>query len=279
MATAAIAAIAVTSAAHAATLVASYQFDNSLASSVGGAPALVLTDPTATSGFVSDNNYFGATRTVLHIGGAATPVTQQGGLTFNSAGLLTHDSYSVALSFKFEDRDGAWRRILDVQNRQSDNGFYVDPSNHLDIFPVAGSVNFTNDTYQNVVLTVGPSGPNNVHAYLQGVGEFTTTTDIMDIANADNPNALINLFLDNVIAGGQGEWSAADIAVANFYDGILSADDVVAFNSNPTGLPGGDGGSGGAGGVPEPGTWALAILGMFGVGSILRRQRMRPRAA
>src|SRR5438045_2035361 len=87
--------------AHAAaTLVASYLFNNTLASSVGGAPNLVLTDPTGTSAFVSDT-VFGNTRTVLHVGGLASPVTSQGGLTFNSTGLLAPDNYSVALSFKF----------------------------------------------------------------------------------------------------------------------------------------------------------------------------------
>jgi hypothetical protein len=268
MGVATVAALSIAGEGHSATLVASYLFNNTLASSVAGAPNLVLTDPSGTSGYITDN-YGGGTRTVLHIGGANTPPSQQGGLTFNSTGLLTPDSYSVALSFRFEGGTSAWRRILDVRNRQSDNGFYVDPNNLIDIFPVAGSaaVPFVTNTYENVVLIVGPSGPNNVHGYIQGVGSFTSTTDEMDIANPDNPGNLINLFLDNVIAGGQGEWSASDIAVANFYNGILSADDVSAFNNNPTGTIGG-------GGVPEPATWLMMLVGFAGLGAALRSHRL-----
>ena len=82
---------------------------------------------------------FGNNRTVLHIGGLAFPVTSQGGLTFdNSGNLITQNNYSVALSFKFEDRDGGWRRIVDVENRHRTTASTSIRANHLDIFPVSG---------------------------------------------------------------------------------------------------------------------------------------------
>eukprot|EP01041_Mallomonas_annulata_P030482 gene30482-52619_t len=116
-------------AAEAATLKASYLFNNNLTSSVGGAPDLVLTDPTGTSAFQTDT-VFGNSRTVLFIGGDSSNANQ-GGFTFNSTGLLTSDSYSIALTFEFLERTNGWRRIVDVEERNSDNGFYVDPVNNL----------------------------------------------------------------------------------------------------------------------------------------------------
>jgi len=241
-------------AAQAATLKASYLFNNNLSSSVGGAPDLVLTDPTGTSAFQTDT-VFGNTRQVLFIGGDNSNANQ-GGLTFNSTGLLTSDSYSVALTFEFLDLTGQWRRILDVQERTSDNGFYVNPGNNLDIFPVSGSsAGFTTNQYRNVALTVGPGGA--VNAYIDGGASLSTNTNIMQIG----PNGLINLFLDNTVAGGQFEWSQSRIAVANFYDGVLTADEVFGIDRNPTGA------------VPEPSTWAMMIMGFGAAGMMMRRQR------
>lgn len=257
---AAVAAVSIPMSAQAATIVASYLFQNTLSSSVAGAPALVATDPTGTSGFVSDT-VGGSTRTVYHVGGTNAN-SDQGGLTFNSTGLLPTDSYSVALTIKFFDRENAWRRILDVKNRTSDEGFYVDPSNNLDVFPVAGNAAFTNDIYQNVVLTVKPSGPNNVNAYIQGGMTLAVTTDILFL----QPGGLINLFLDNVAEGGQGEWSQANIAVVNFYSGVLTADEVAVINGDPTAPP--------APAVPEPSTWGTMLLGFGMIGFAARRRRL-----
>ncbi|MFL5294816.1 MAG: PEPxxWA-CTERM sorting domain-containing protein [Phenylobacterium sp.] len=265
LAAAAVAAVSVAGAAHAdATLVGSYLFNNTLTSSVAGAPTLTLTDPLGTSGFVTDS-VFGQNRTVLHIGGAASPVLSQGGLTFNNTGnLVTPDNYSIALSLKFESGQNAWRRIIDVENRQSDNGFYVDPGNVLDVYPVTGAVPFTNNTYQNVILTVGTGG--DVNAYLQGVsGSLHATTTVMNI---NNPQNFINLFLDNVVGGGQGEWSPADIAVAAFYNGVLSQAQIAAFSVNPVGAV-----TPPSNGVPEPATWAMMLVGFAGLGALLRRRR------
>jgi hypothetical protein len=224
---------AVAASANAATLEAQYLFNGNLNSSVAGAPPLTAVDPLGLSGFTTDN-VFGSSRTVYHVDGAANPPANQGGLIFdNSGGLLPNNSYSVNLVFEFAAGTNAWRRILDVQNRQSDNGFYVDPSNLLDVFPVANGGNtFTTGSYHSVALAVISSG--SVSAYLDGALSFTTTTNVMDI---NNPQNLVNLFLDNIVAGGQGEWSPGNIALADFFNGPLTAAEVAALALNPFGPP------------------------------------------
>ncbi|SEN39911.1 hypothetical protein SAMN05216404_104121 [Nitrosospira multiformis] len=67
-----------------------------------------------------------------------------------------------------------WRRIIDVQNRQSDTGFYVSPENRLQIYPVSnGSTPFTNNEYHEVLLT---NDNGTVRYYLDGVLQNTSNT-------------------------------------------------------------------------------------------------------
>jgi PEP-CTERM motif len=242
---AAIAAVSLSTAigAQAATLVAQYNFNGNLHSSVAGAPDLIAVNPTGTASFNAGGGY--------NWGGNTTVPANQGGLSFdNSGGLLTTNSYSIDLTFMFSGGTNAWRRIIDVQNRQSDNGFYVNPSNNLDVFPVVGSAgNFSTGAFHDVLLTVGGGI---VNAYLDGTPELTATTGVMDI---NNPQNLVNLFLDNVVAGGQNEWSAGTINQALFYDGVVTP---------------------GVGAVPEPSTWAMMILGFAGIGFMAYRRKSKP---
>jgi len=270
-----------TSAHATATLQAQYLFDNNLNSNVAGAPDLIATDPSSTSAFVTDTVY-GDSRTVYQFNGTSTP-SNQGGLTFNDSGaLISANSYSLDLVFEFFGRNDAWRRIIDVQNRQSDNGFYVDPSNNLNIYPVSSGGNgFTTGVYHNVALTVNGT---TVTGYLDNVASFSITTSLMDISNPDNPGALVNLFLDNVIAGGQGEWSAGNIALANFYDGVLSTDQLATLISNPFSsvVPPATCGVAGTppctNSVPEPESFVLVGLGLAGLGFV-RHHRKQQAAA
>jgi hypothetical protein len=119
----------------AATLVATYTFDNTFVALEAGVPALSAVNPLGTGGFVLDT-VAGTSRRVYQFLGNASPASQQGGLTFdNSGSKIPNASYSVELYFSFFDGEGQWRRILDVENRQSDNGLYVDTSNHLAVIP------------------------------------------------------------------------------------------------------------------------------------------------
>jgi len=245
-----------------ATAVATYDFNNNFIANEGGAPALSVTDPLGTSAFSTDT-VFGSPRTVWNFNGAASPVTDQAGVTLNTTGLVAPESYSVDMVFKFTDRIGAWRRILDVQNRQSDSGLYVDPSNNLDIFPISGSTAaWTNDTYHHLVMT---DNGTTVITYLDGISQFTTPTTEMnlDFDPVNNPNKLLGVFLDNVVAGGQGEWSPGSVALVRLWDGVLSAADAQTLATNPF-AP-----------ITTPEPASLSVLGLGAMGLLLRRRTAR----
>lgn len=245
--------------AHAATLVAQYGFDNSLASALLGASDLLKVDPLDRSGFVTDT-VFGTERTVYEFNGLRHS-DYQGGLRFDSAGLLQNDSYSVAMTFQFFDLENAWRRIIDTSGRTSDSGFYVNSGNMLAVYPASGSnVAFNNNEYHNVVLTVGTGG--NVSAYIDGGESFSTISTDLNISST----GWINLFLDDRLR--PQEWSAGRIASLSFYDGVLTPEQVAAIHDNPFGP---------VTAVPEPATWAMLIGGFGLVGlSIRRRNSMTP---
>jgi hypothetical protein len=230
--------------AGAATLVADYEFNGNFSSSVAGAPDLAAVNPAPGSGFSGG---------VYSWTGTTTPANQ-GGLTFdNSGSLLPSTSYSIYLDFRFNEGTNAWRRIVDVQNRTSDNGFYVDPSNNLDVFPVAGSSHsFSTGVFHQVLLTVDGT---TVRAYLDNDPAINITTSVMAI---NNPENVINLFLDNTAGGGQGEWSSGSIDRALFYSGVVDGIGSVT----PA--------------VPEPSTWAMLILGFAGVGFMAYRRKSKP---
>lgn len=237
--------------ANAATVAATYQFNNTLAADESSPPALTEIDPLSQAGFVTDN-VAGINRTVYHFAGNAGNSAEQGGLSLDTSSVLTPDDYSVEMIFKFTERNGAFRRIYDAKNRQEDDGFYVSIGNHLTIYLQAnhdGPDTYVNGEYHHVAMTV--SG-NVATAYLDGAWQVSVGTSVMNIAND-----LLYFFTDNETDNVTSEYSAGDVALIRLYDGALNSGQVTALASQA--------------GLPEPAS--VALLGA-GVGLLFRRRTL-----
>jgi Concanavalin A-like lectin/glucanases superfamily len=208
-----------------AAVLATYRFNNTLAADEPGRPALVAVDPLGLSSF-DTIGVLGQTRRIYRFNGNRLPATQQAGLVLATTGLTSPTSYSVEMAFGFND-SSRYLRVLDVQNRTSDNGFYVNPDNHLELFAndetlAVGTTPFTTGFY-HVVLVVDAG---TVKAYLNGTLEFTVATTAMNLDNLNNPQRLINFFLDNTSGGVDDEYSDGSVALIRLHNGALTDGEV-----------------------------------------------------
>lgn len=219
--------VCLSSTARAASPVADYRFQNSLASSISGAPDLEhLVDATN-----QQQNTFvtaavdGANRTVLHF-------PQFNGVVLSpTTGLVANGVYSVVILFSFEETIG-YRRILDFKNGVTDNGVYT-LSSRLNFYPITSSdaEPITPNAFHQVVMTRNGSGI--VTGYVDGAPALT-----FDDSNAKNgvidENNRLRFFQDNT--GGNApvrESSAGAVARIRLYDVALSAEEVAALDRLP----------------------------------------------
>lgn len=256
--TAAAALLVSTSVLAAATPIATWNFNGTLAAAEGGMPALTAIDPLGLNAFVTDT-VFGTSQTVYQFNGNTTP-NQQAGLSVSTLGLLTNaNAYTVDMIFKFNADNGTWKSILNAANRSSDNAFYVEPGNKLQVYPVGdGPTTFTFGDYHRISLT--NNGAGHVTAYFDGIFQFDLITTVMDFSTYGGANAsnLLTFFADNTQGGGQGEFASGSVAQIRLFDGELNRDDV-------RDLPDGR--------LPEPGTLLLAGLSLAALGASRRRKQ------
>lgn len=234
--------------------VATWNFNNTLAASESGVTALTAIDPLGANSFMTDS-VFGVSQTVYRFDGNRLPPSQQAGLLVNTTGLLNNDNaYSVDMVFQFESDDSTWENIFGVSNRQSDSAFYVEPDNHLQVYPAGSGPNlFTFGEYHRVSLTNDGSG--HVTSYLDGVYQFDLATTVMDFSSysAENPDRLIHFFADNLVGGGQGEFADGRVAIIRLYDRELSPTEIAA--------------------IPEPETYAMLLTGLGLMSFIAHRRK------
>jgi hypothetical protein len=197
-----------------ASLIHDYQFQDTLADSLGG-PSL-----TSLGGVLGAGDYtFGA----------------QQGLSLSNAFSGSQDAdYSIYLNFEFDDLDG-YRKILDFKNLASDNGLY-NLSTDINYFNFSFSPNgvFTPGTFAQVVLTRDNS-TGLVVGYVNGVQEISFTDTTSDaVFNASNN--IINFFQDDSVTGGR-ESSSGVVSEIRIYDGAFSGPEVAGLAAVPEPAP------------------------------------------
>lgn len=211
----------------AATNVATYEFTNTLAPDSGSsAPSLTPVDPLAQNAYLVESDVFGKSDTVYRFSGTSS---DNAGLSLNTTNLVMANSYSVEMVFSLDLASG-WRRVIDVQDRQVDSGFYVDLDNHLTIFPTSGSgPNSFAPGYHHVIMTVASDGT--VKGYIDGLSDLTVNTTLMNLSNSASNT--MNFFLDNVAGRAQGEYSSGKIAQLRLYDGVLTDEEALTLSQTP----------------------------------------------
>lgn len=242
-------------------LVATYQFQNSLAADEAGVPALTAVNP----GSFATDTVFGQSRYVYRRGSSSNLPADQSILSLDTTSLaLPHSNYSVELVFRFTDSLDPrapgidFRRV--VNGNDGENGLYVGsrsgPSGLIVDDYVGGSQTggpmIVDGTYYHLVLTVSSSGES---VYVDG----GLAVSINSTPNALNSNVL-NFFLDNSFEYGNG-----DVALIRLYDSALTARQAAALYNGGNPFPAA---------VPEPASVVLA-----GLGGLALLVGVRPRAA
>lgn len=207
-------------------LSATYLFGDHLNPEQESAPALIPHDPLGFNRFeVAD--VFDSERVVYRLDGTATPARDNAGLMLDTTGLFTPNRYSLEMVFEFVEGAGTYRKMIDLRDRLSDNGMYLNPSNQINIYPeTTGTREIAVNRFRHLVVT-NEAGP--VQVYLDGTREFSiASTSVMNI---DNPANVLRLFVDDEVT--TGEYGDSRIALLRVYDGVLSAKAVAMLAKDP----------------------------------------------
>ncbi len=205
-------------AAPAATVKADYEFSNTLASSVDGAPPLTQVGTCGPSSYASEM-VNGASDSVLTFQAGC-------GLEVDTTGLVSPAGYSIALLFRFEETS-SFRRVFDP-NRQ-DVGLYLWYGNLYFNGPPdrMGSNNVSAGAYVQVVLT-RDGATKEVVGYVNGKEQWRF--DDTDGLALIDPALATRFLLDDA---GVDESSAGAVARIRLFDGALTSAEVGALAGTP----------------------------------------------
>jgi hypothetical protein len=199
--------------AHGASLIADYRFDDSLASSVPGAPPL---SPLIPAGSFQTATVDGRPDRVY-----AFP--EGSGVSYPASGLPNPRNYSTVVDFSFDDVSG-FNRLL--APRPIDSGLYI-LDGKLDYYDGTGSGNdnesgvvFSNGAFAQLAFT---RAADNVAIGYVGGQRLISQVDPTGQTVVDAGG--LRYFKDNGI-----EDSAGRVARIRVYDGVLSPQDVLAIN-------------------------------------------------
>jgi uncharacterized protein (TIGR03437 family) len=210
--------------AQTASLVATYNFQNTLSPVQGGA-ALTAANPRNMNQFVTDT-VGGQSRTVYELSSALPNLNA--GLTLNAGGLLNPTTYSVELFFTFTERQSTNRRLYDVLNRTSDRGLYVNGNNVFEFSRLTRGTATTNvGQYVHMVMVVAN---NRAIVYVNGEQDINLSTNSMNIELA---NPVLHFFLDNLQDTSPNEFASARVALLKLYTNALTANEARALAANP----------------------------------------------
>jgi hypothetical protein len=255
--------------AHAATLVADYQVQDTYASSVGSIGPLTIVGASNDVSFDDNQTVDGHVQTIVHLNTNGAAAADGGaGLQAQTNGFLSADNYSVVMLADFNiSSDLVATKIFDFKNLSSDDGLYInDTTGLLDFNGVATAIGGTpavTGTYAQIVLT-RDSSTDLVTVYENGTEAFQFTDSsglaILGDATSPSPNAFLTIFKDDAVGLGlptvTDETSVGDLARLRLYDGPLTSEEVANLDTV----------------VPEPVSGALMLLGS---GLMMRRSRRR----
>ncbi len=208
------------SSALASSLVADYQFRDSLNSSVGNAPALTNLGNNSFESVTVDDSIRRALKFDENNGLALAP----------TSGAIPSQSYTVVMLFAFTNVNNA-RRILDFKNGTSDSGLYCFFGELAFRSPslVRGGNSIAPNVYVQVALTRDTAG--NVAGYVNGVRQLNFV-DSAGAAVIDSSNAL-RFFRDNTGGSPVGEASAGSVARIRLYNVPLSSNEIASLDRLP----------------------------------------------
>ncbi len=89
--------------------VSNYLFQGSLNPQRVGSAPLTAANPSGNNRFVTDT-VFGQPRTVYDVQGARSPLSAQGGLTYQAKNKVPRDNYSMEFIFAMSAGSTGWRR-------------------------------------------------------------------------------------------------------------------------------------------------------------------------